>query len=380
MAKRWRVGTLDVVEPDGRRWTAGRGEPIATLEVHDFDFFPAILMGGEIGVGDAYVDELWDCDDLAGLLEIGIRNREGLRLNRSVLAQPLGVSRRLWRLSRRNSRSGSRRNIAAHYDLSNDFFRLWLDETLTYSCALFRSADESLADAQVNKLEAICQKALLAPGQRVLEIGCGWGSFALHAAKEHGVFVTALTISEAQRALASQRVDAAGLAGQVTVQSEDYRDARGQFDRIVSIEMLEAVGLDHLGTFFRTCERLLRPGGVMVVQTIAVPDRMFAAQRDGVNWIQLRVFPGSALPSIGAIERAVSRTSFQIRDVADIGSHYPETLRCWRETFQARETAVHALGFNRRFIRTWEYYLASCEASFRAQNTLDLQIVFERAR
>jgi cyclopropane-fatty-acyl-phospholipid synthase len=377
-ARRWRVGTLCLTYPDGRRRAFGSGKPEVHLRARGNDLFPALLFGGEIGLGDAYVDGLWDSEDLPGLLELGLRNRRALALNRSALSLLPRLGHHIRHRHRKNTRAGSRRNIAAHYDLSNEFYRLWLDESMTYSCAVFRSPDEGLADAQVNKLEAICQRAGLEPGQRVLEIGGGWGSFAIHAARSRRCTVTSLTVSRAQLELAARRVREAGLQDPVELRLEDYRDARGAFDRIVSIEMFEAVGVEYFETFFRACDRLLRPGGLLALQTIAVPERAFPAQEHGVNWIQLRIFPGSALPSLAAIERALGRTSLQIREVADIGLHYAETLRRWRERFHVRLTEVRALGFDERFIRTWDYYLASSEASFRARNTVDLQIVLAK--
>ncbi len=377
-AGRWRIGTLCLTYPDGHRRAFGSGKPEVHLRVLGEDFFPALLFGGEIGLGDAYVDGLWESEDVPGLLELGIRNRRALALNRSALVAPLRLGHRLRHLRRKNTRAGSRRNIAAHYDLSNEFYRLWLDESMTYSCALFRSPEEGLAEAQVNKLEMMCRRVGLAPGQRVLEIGGGWGSFAIHAARSRRCAVTSLTVSRPQFELASRRVREAGLQELVEVRLEDYRDVRGEFDRIVSIEMFEAVGVEYFETFFRACDRLLRPGGLAALQTIAVPERSFEAQTNGVNWIQLRIFPGGALPSLAAIERALARTSLLVREVKDIGMHYSVTLRRWRERFHARLAEVRELGFDERFIRTWDYYLASSEASFRAGNTVDLQIVLAK--
>jgi cyclopropane-fatty-acyl-phospholipid synthase len=378
-ANRWRTGTLHVTYPGGYTRSVGTGLPMVDLRVLTDDLFPVLLMGGEIGLGDAYVDGLWESDDLAGLLALGIRNRQLLALDRWPLTLPLKIARRVRHLARRNTRAGSRRNIAAHYDLSNDFFRLWLDETMTYSCAIFRSAEDTLAEAQISKLEEMCQLASLAPAQRVLEIGGGWGSFAMHAARTRGCTVTSLTISETQFAMATRRVREAGLGGLVEIRLQDYRDVQGEFDRIVSIEMLEAVGLEYLEAYFRVCDRLLRSGGIMAVQTIVVPERALAAQQSGVNWIQLRIFPGGALPSRGAIERAIAGTSLRILAVQDIGLHYSETLRHWRNAFQAHLSEVRALGFDEQFVRMWTYYLASCEASFRAGITTDLQLVLQKA-
>lgn len=374
-------GRLVLRLPDGSARVLGDGssEPAAELCVHDDHFFARALLGGEIAIGEAYMDGLWSSPDLVALLEWGAANRGALDLDRRGLAS-LGrlPHRRLHRRSK-NDRSGSRSNIAAHYDLSNEFFALFLDETMTYSSAVFESADQSLADAQRNKYELLARRAGIRAGDRVLEIGTGWGGFAIHAADNLGCHVTTVTISEAQAGAARHRVAEAALSDRVDVQLRDYRDITGAYDAIVSIEMLEAVGAEYFETYFEGCARALRPGGRFALQTISVPDRNFEAVRTGVNWIQRYIFPGGMLPSLAAIERALTDTPLIITHVEDIAPHYAETLRRWRSQFHEQIDGVRALGFDARFIRTWDYYLALSEAGFRTRRTGDLQIVLEHA-
>ncbi|MEX2245087.1 MAG: cyclopropane-fatty-acyl-phospholipid synthase family protein [Dehalococcoidia bacterium] len=377
-ASTMKEGTLAVRLPDGKLRAFGRGEPRASLHVLNDAFFSRIVAGGEIGFGEAYMDDLWRADDLVALLELGIRNRRNIGLDMAWLGRLSRLRDRRWHLGRRNTAAGARRNIGAHYDLSNDLFRLFLDETMTYSCAYFTSPDETLKDAQRNKYRRLCERVDLRPSDHVLEIGCGWGGFAIFAAGTYGCGVTTITISREQRELARERVAAAGLSDLVDVRFCDYRDVTGMFDKIVSIEMFEAVGAEYFETFFRVCDRALRPGGLMALQTITVPDRSFATLRDGVNWMQKYIFPGGMLPSIGEIERALRPTQLVIGGAEDIGPHYALTLRRWRERFLANADAVRALGFDDRFLRMWEYYLAASEAGFLTRNTGDLQITFEK--
>ena len=378
-ASRIRRGRLTVILPDGRRHTFGdaasRG---ATLRAHDDEFFVRLLLHGEIGLGEAYTDGLWSTDDLVALAALGLANRDRLNLDLPVVGWAARLRDLRLHRARRNTVIGSRRNIHAHYDLTNGFYRLFLDPSMTYSCALFGSSGENLEDAQRNKYRRACERGGINPGDRVLEIGCGWGGFATFAAREYGCRVTAITISGEQLAYARRLVDAEGLSSQVDVQLCDYRRIAGRFDRIVSIEMLEAVGHEYLPGFFRSCDRVLRPGGTLFLQVITVPARAHARQREGVNWIQKHIFPGGVLPSLAALESAMAPTSLAITGVEDIGQHYASTLREWRRRYMAQLPEVRALGFDERFIRTWEYYLAVCEASFLQRNTFDLQIVCER--
>ena len=383
-ASRIAVGRLTVVLPNGTRRVFGDPSPAATdraeIRIHDRRALVRMLAHGETGGGEAYVDGLWSSPDLAGLLRLAARNREALALSAGWFRFPGQVVRTLAHRLRRNTRSGARRNIAAHYDLGNDFYRLWLDETMTYSSAVFESPDQSLADAQRAKYRWIAEGAGLREGMHVLEIGSGWGGFALYAAREIGCRVTTITISREQYELASARVREAGLEEMVDVRVCDYRDLSGRYDAVVSIEMLEAVGAEYFGTFFEVCDRALVPGGRLSLQVITFPDAAYERQLRGANWIQTYIFPGGLCPSLAVIERSTRDTSLLMSSVTDIASSYVLTLRAWRERFLARAEAVRALGFDERFIRMWEYYLALSEAGFATGISQDLQIVFEKSR
>lgn len=278
---------------------------------------------------------------------------------------------------RKNTKQMARENIHEHYDLGNPFFKLFLDESLTYSSALFLREGESLEQGQFNKNEALCQMAQLKPGDSVLEIGTGWGGFAIHAAKK-GCKVTTISISKEQVALAKQRVEQAGLSSLVEVRLQDYREVTGSFDKIVSIEMFEAVGYEFFETFFKKCDAVLKPGGRMAMQVITLADRDFEAQRKGVNYIQKHIFPGGLLPSLAEIEKATAHTSLNIVEARDIGSHYALTLAEWRKRFHRNLLAVRRLGFTDVFIRKWDYYLAQCQVGFAVKHLHDQQIVFEK--
>jgi cyclopropane-fatty-acyl-phospholipid synthase len=331
-----------------------------------------------VGFGESYVDGDWESDDLATLLTLAALNEDRLGVT-SRLASLLGLGNDLLQRARRNTRAGSRRNIAAHYDLSNEFFALFLDETLTYSSAVFEAADQPLADAQRHKYRRLCEKAQLGPGDHVLEIGCGWGGFALLAAREYGCRVTGITVSERQHALARARVEEAGLSGRVEIRLQDYRDLDGRYDKVVSIEMFEALGREHWPLFFAKLDAVLAPQGLAVLQLITVPDHRFAAYARHCDWIQKHVFPGSLLGSLHHVTGAMSRASrLGVHQLEDIGPHYAPTLARWRQAFLARLGRVRELGFDERFIRTWHFYLAGCEAYFAARRLGDLQLVLTR--
>jgi cyclopropane-fatty-acyl-phospholipid synthase len=376
----WREGGIVVELPDGtaQRYGDGNAERPVRVRVNDWRFFTRALTGGDIGVGESYMDGKWDCSDLTELFRLFLLNQSVLS-SRSPWNWLSTVAHRARRIVDVNTRFGSRRNIRYHYDLSNQLFATFLDESMTYSCGVFCGPDASLADAQREKIDGACRAIDLRPGQQLLEIGSGWGSFAMHAAREYGCRVTALTLSEQQLRLARERARQAGLAEQIDFQLCDYRDARGSHDHIVSIEMLEAVGAEYYGTFFKACDRLLRPGGRVFLQAITVPDQRFDAYRKQFDWIRKYIFPGGCLASLGAINAALKKhTSFQIEWLRDIGHHYAPTLRHWRERFLGRLPEVRRLGFDERFIRMWEFYLASCEAAFAARYIGDVQMVLSR--
>ncbi len=382
IGRRIRIGRLAVVLPDGTRRVFSGTEPGPAGELHLHDPLAAwqMLLGGEIGVGEGYMDGTWSSPDLPALLKLAALNRDALDLANGWLQLPLRVPKLLAHRARRNTPGQSRANIRAHYDLGNDFYRLFLDETLTYSSAVFATPDQSLADAQRNKYRIIAERAGLQAGMHVLEIGTGWGGFSLYAAGELGCRVTSITISRAQHELATERVRAAGLDDRVTVELRDYRALTGTYDAIVSIEMLEAVGAEYFGTFFEACDRALRAGGKMSLQTITLPDVAYESQRRGVNWIQTYIFPGGLLPSLAEVERSLHRTRLLLTASQDIAGHYARTLAAWRGNLLAHRDEVMALGLDERFLRMWEYYLAQSEAGFATGLIGDQQIVLEKRR
>ena len=368
-----------VIKENEKAWRFGVSGPESRVEVLDPNFWGQVAFGGSVGAGEAYMDGMWRCDDLVGLMGLLLCNRavlDGMEGGLVRLSAPLRVL--LHRLNR-NTRAGSRRNIAAHYDLGNDFYRLWLDETMMYSCAVFEHPDMSLVQSSTAKLERICRKLDLGPDDHVLEIGTGWGGFALHAARCHGCRVTTATISRQQYDLAQRRIAAAGLESRVNVLLTDYRDLEGQYDKLVSIEMVEAVGAEHLGTYFRQCSRLLKPDGAMLLQAITIADQRYEQALGQVDFIQKHIFPGGFLPSVTALANAMTRAS-DLRAVylEDIGPHYAETLARWRANFFRQIDAVRALGFDERFIRMWDFYLAYCEGGFRERDIGTVQMLLAK--
>ena len=380
VASRIRIGQLEVRFPDGSARVFGQPDAAerAVLVLHDDRAMRRILLGGETGAGEAYMDGLWSSPDLPALLRLAGRNRAALGLSSGWLSVPQRAQLAIAHRMRHNSPANARRNIAAHYDLGNDFYRLWLDETLTYSSAVFETEDQSLEDAQRAKYRRLAEGAALRAGDEVLEIGSGWGGFALYAAGELGCHVTSITLSAEQQRLATERVRAAGLQDRVTIELRDYRDVRGTYDAIVSIEMLEAVGADYLDTYFQASAEALRPGGRVSLQSITVPEAPNRRRGGGTNWIQTYIFPGGHLPSLGEIGRALRGTGLVVSAVRDIAPHYVRTLQAWRAAFHARRPEVLALGFDETFIRMWDFYLALSEAGFANGITQDLQIVLEQ--
>jgi cyclopropane-fatty-acyl-phospholipid synthase len=364
-------GALDVTLPDGTARRFGAGAPVR-LDIRDRAFFRRVATRGKVGFGESYTAGDWDTDDLVALFELLLRNATAAAERHPRVRGALELRPRL---NRRNGPLRARRNIAYHYDLGNDLFALMLDETMTYSCAVFESPEQPLADAQRAKYDRLCNRLLLGPRDRVLEIGCGWGGFAEHAASRYGCNVTGLTISKEQAAFARERTR--GLP--VEIREQDYRAVDGEFTKVVSIEMLEAIGEDQFETYFATIDRVLAPGGRAAVQTILVPEQRWERYRRTPDWIERYVFPGCLIPSLEALARAAATTSLGIYGVEEIGEHYAETLRRWRASFHERVTEVRALGYDRRFERTWDFYLAFCEAAFRTRSLRDVQLVLERA-
>ena len=355
----------------------------ATVTVHDTHVYSRLALRGSIGVGESYMAGEWSCDDLTTLVRIFVLNREildGLEKGLARLAMPLF---RLMHFMRRNTKTGSQANISAHYDLGNEFYKLFLDESMMYSSAIFPDEQSSLLAASIAKIDRICRKLELSPADHLLEIGTGWGGFALHAAKHYGCRVTTTTISKEQFRLAKERIEAEGLDDRVTVLRKDYRELDGQFDKLVSIEMIEAVGHRYFDTYFQACSRLLKPHGMMLLQSITIADQEYEKAKRAVDFIQHYIFPGGCLPSLTAISQSLTHvTDLRLFHLEDIGPHYATTLRHWRARFFANLDQVRNLGFSDSFIRMWEFYLCYCEGGFteRAIGTVQLLLTKPRCR
>lgn len=351
----------------------------ATVTIHDPNAYWRLALRGSIGVAEGYMEGEWSCDDLPALVRIFVLNQDALMGLEKGLTRLIMPLLRLLYARRDNNRRGSRANIAAHYDLGNEFYRLFLDETLMYSAAIFPTPETGLHEASIAKNDRICRKLELNPADHLLEIGAGWGGFALHAARHYGCRVTTTTISQEQYQLACERVREAGLQDRITVLCQDYRDLRGSYDKLVSIEMIEAVGERHLSGYFRTCAQLLKPHGMMLLQAITIADQKYQQYRREVDFIQYYIFPGGFLPSLSAItEKLAHSTDFRLFHLEDIGAHYATTLRHWRERFLANLERVRALGFPESFIRMWEYYLCYCEGGFRERTIGTVQLLLTK--
>ncbi len=383
LALRWvrdiRYGEITLVFPNGAQHNVRGREPgpAATVIMHRIRTVRRMLTRGDVGFAEGFMDGDWSTPDLLAVLAFGYRNEATLAgaLRASALVRPMI---RLWHRLRANTRAGSRRNVAYHYDLGNAFYRLWLDETMTYSSAIFDRPDRTLAAAQTEKNRRIIRALDLKPTDHVLEIGCGWGGFAELAALESGCRVTGLTLSREQAAFARQRLADKGLGGRVEIRLEDYRDVEGTFDKIVSIEMFEAVGEENWAVYFRTVHDRLRAGGRAVLQIITVADARFETYRRSIDFIQRYIFPGGMLPSKATLARDIAAAGLSLAGSSFFGLSYAETLRRWHETFEARWAEIAPLGFDDRFRQMWRYYLCGCEASFRAGTSDVGQYVIDR--
>ncbi len=357
---------------------AGDAELHASLQVHNSDFYRQVALNGSVGAGESYMDGHWSSDDLVALVRLLVRNRDLLDGMEGGMARLGGMALKAWHALRRNTRTGSRRNISAHYDLGNEFFSLFLDSKMMYSSGIFAPGD-TLEQASERKLERICEKLQLGPNDHLIEIGTGWGGMAVHAAERYGCRVTTTTISREQHALASRRVQEAGLSERVTVLLEDYRDLRGEYDKLVSIEMIEAIGHQYLDTYFGKCASLLKPEGLALVQAITIEDDRYQQALRSVDFIKRHVFPGSFIPCVSAmVSSAAAAGKLRLLNLEDFGASYAETLRHWRLRFLARLDEVRAQGFDDRFIRMWEFYLCYCEGGFLERSISDVHLLFAR--
>jgi cyclopropane-fatty-acyl-phospholipid synthase len=373
-------GRLDLVEPDGKRLRFGDAgaDLAATIEIHAPGFYRSML-AGSVGLGEAYRDGLWDCDDLVPLIRIAARNMAPLdRWRRRLHPLLAPIQRTLWRVPR-NGRRAARKHISAHYDLGNDLFALFLDESMMYSSAVFPHPDASLAEAQEHRLELTCRALELGPDDHLLEIGTGWGAMAAHAASRWGCRVTTTTISREQREGALRRIRDAGVEDRVTVLLEDYRDLRGRYTKLVSLEMIEAVGWQYFDLFFRRCSELLEPDGLFFLQAIVIDDCLYDAEKAARSFANTMIFPGGCLPSVEVIQRSVAReTDMSMVGLDEIGAHYARTLELWRERFLANADLAAELGYDEPFRRLWTLWLAMSEAGFRERRLRDVQVLFAK--
>ncbi|MBL8671002.1 MAG: class I SAM-dependent methyltransferase [Alphaproteobacteria bacterium] len=381
LVRRTPVGSLDLTLPDGRRieHRGAQPGPHAVVHVKDARFADMVLREGTCGLGEAYMAGYYETQSVAALVEWGARNREAIE--RIIEGSPVARTlRTIWLLlTRANSRRGSRRNIVRHYDLGNAFYERWLDPTMTYSSAVFDATTQDLAAAQENKYRHVARAGALEPAHEVLEIGCGWGGFASFAAREIGCRVTAITISPSQFAFASARVQREGLGERVEVRLQDYRDVEaGRFDRIASIEMFEAVGESYWPIYFRKLRGALKPGGVAALQVITIADQLFDSYRRSADFIQKHIFPGGMLPSPQVLREETARAGLAWRGDAGYGLDYARTLATWQERFQQAWPEIAPLGYDRRFKRMWEFYLAYCEGGFRAGSIDVKQVTLQR--
>ncbi len=349
----------------------------AELQVIDEAFFSKIALGGSIGAGESYMDGDWRSDDLVALMRLLIRNRNLLDGMEGGSARFSAWALQLAHQFRRNTKSGSRKNIAAHYDLGNKLFELFLDSSMMYSSAIFDAEDMNLEQASARKLQVICEKLQLNEADHLLEIGTGWGGMALYAAKNFGCKVTTTTISQQQYDLAKARVDAAGLGDRVTLLLQDYRELQGQYDKLVSIEMIEAIGHQYQDTYFAKCASLLKPGGQALIQAITIEDHRYQQALSSVDFIKRHIFPGSYIPCVSSmVASAAEAGQLRLLDLRDIGDSYAKTLHEWRRRFLANTENVLALGYDQRFIGMWDFYLAYCEAGFLERSISDVHLLF----
>ena len=370
---------LEVEEENGRVFSLSNEEPWARVTVHDPRTYAALLRAGSVGLGTSYVAGWWDADDLTALVRALFRRTHAMRSRLDSMGRATASILDLPALLAAPGRADERRNVQAHYDLSNDFFEVMLDETMTYSCAVFEGPGTSLGAAQVAKMDRLCSKLDLQPGDRLLEIGSGWGGLAMHAARRYGCSVTTTTISEAQHAYVAKQVSEAGLADRVTVLGTDWRDLTGRYDKLVSVEMIEAVDWRHHDEFLAACGALLVDDGLAALQAIVIDDRSFERAKRHRDFVRRMVFPGGCLPSIASITASLARAShLRVVDVEDIGRHYGETLRRWRENLAGRADEVDRLGIGTEFLRLWRLYLSYCEAAFLERHVTDVQLVLAK--
>lgn len=379
---RLREGYLTIEDGDER---FNFGDPQSNLRtnviIHSQEFYVFTGSGGALGIAEAYILGYWTADDVVMLMRIILKNRSILLSLDSGITKLLSPFNKLIHKSRQNTIKGSKENIFAHYDLSNDFYKLWLDPTMTYSCAFFSEPNTDLEDASIEKLDRICRKLKLSENDSVLEIGTGWGSLSIHAAKNYGCRITTTTISDKQYHYAKKRVAEEGMESRINVLNKDYRTLDGKYDKIISIEMIEAVGYEYISEYFIKVSSLLKPDGLMALQGITYNDHNFDVYKDSVDFIKKYIFPGSCLISVAQIIDVVKKkTDLSMIDMEDITLHYVKTLSTWRKNFMRVLPEVKKLGYSQAFINMWEFYLLYCEAGFIERNIGDVQLVFAKSK
>lgn len=346
------------------------------IEVKNTQFYGEVVFGGSIGAGEAYMQGYFDCDNLTNLIRLMVRNQSLLDSIESGLARLTAPIQKWLHIINKNTQQGSRRNIAAHYDLGNEFFKLMLDPTMMYSSAIFETPKQSLEDASIAKLRSICEKLALKETDHLLEIGTGWGGFAIYAAQNYGCKVTTTTISQQQYVMAVERVKQAGLENKIEILLTDYRDLNGSYDKLVSIEMIEAIGHQFYDTYFAKCSELLKPNGMMLLQAITIADQRYESAIRSVDFIQRYIFPGSCIPSVTAMIKSITKsTDLRLFDLQDIGPHYAKTLAMWRDNFFKNVTQIRAMGYPETFIRMWDFYLCYCEGGFEERALGDVHML-----
>jgi cyclopropane-fatty-acyl-phospholipid synthase len=377
-----KFGCIRIIDGNQRHVSgeaAGASSLQADITVHHPRFYSCVLFSGSIGAAEAYMEGLWSADDLTTVMRIMARNQPVFSEMEKGLARLTAPFYRLYHFARKNTKIGSRKNILAHYDLGNNFYELFLDPTMTYSCGIFENEESTLEEASIAKYDRICKKLQLKPGDRVMEIGTGWGGFAVHAAQNFDVHVTTTTISDEQHRFARERFRKSGLEDRISLLKTDYRDLRGQFDKLVSIEMIEAVGHQYYDTFFKACSRLLRDDGMLLLQAITIRDQEFQRYVRSVDFIKRYIFPGGSVTSIAAMITSIARaTDLKVFHLEDITPHYARTLRKWRKRFFSNIGKVRALKFPESFIRMWEYYLSYCEGGFTECYIGDVQMLLTK--
>ena len=375
------VGCISVVDGADKFSFGDPGSELqVNVQVHSQEFYVMTGSGGAMGIAEAYILGYWTSDDVVMLMRIILKNRSILLSLNDGFAKILSPINKLIHRSRQNTLKGSKENILAHYDLSNDFYKLWLDPTMTYSCAYFKDTNTTLEDASIEKLDRMCRKLKLSEKDNILEVGTGWGSFSIHAEKNYGCSITTTTISDAQYEYAKARVLEEGLESKINVINKDYRKLDGQYDKIVSIEMIEAVGYEYISEYFRKLSSLLKPDGLMALQGITYNDQNFDTYKDSVDFIKKYIFPGSCLISISQIIDVIkNKTDLSMIDMEDITRHYAETLNRWRKNFMSVLPEVKEMGYSKAFINMWEFYFLYCEAGFLERNIGDVQMVFAKS-